>query len=88
MPRFGTGGGVLLTLGRLTEETPDWEELESKEVELTDREGPVGGVGLGAGLVEETLSGTSGSVERERHVYSGVTRVCRSLLVCALTIAS
>lgn len=48
-------------LGRLTEETPDWEELESKEAELTDREGPVGG----AGLVEETLSGTSGSVERE-----------------------
>ncbi len=84
MPRFGTGGGVLLTLGRLTEDTPDWEELESKEAELTDREGPVGG----AGLVEETLSGTSGSVERETHIHSCVTRPCRSLLVCALTVAS
>lgn len=88
MPRFGTGGGVLLMLGRLTEETPDWEELESKEAELIDREGSVGGAGLGAGLVEEILSGTSGSVERETHVHSGVTRVCRSLLVCALTVAS
>lgn len=75
MPRFGTGGGVLLTLGRLTEETPEWEELESKEVELTDREGPVGGTELGAGLVEETLSGTSGSIERKRDMF---TRSCEA----------
>lgn len=74
MPRFGTGGGVLLMLGRLTsEETAEWEELESKEVELTDREGPAGGTELGAGLVEETLVGTSGSVERER---CSVSQVC------------
>lgn len=72
MPRFGTGGGVLLTLGRLTsEETPEWEELESKEAELTDREGPVGGTELGAGLVEETLSGTSGLLRRNSWCFSG-----------------
>lgn len=74
MPRFGTGGGVLLMLGRLTsEETAEWEELESKEAELTDREGPTGGTELGAGLVEETLVGTSGSVKRER---CSVSQVC------------
>lgn len=72
MPRFGTGGGVLLMLGRLTsEETPEWEEPESREAELTDREGPAGGTELGAGLVEEILVGTSGSMRRNSRCFSG-----------------
>lgn len=60
--RDGTGGGgVLETLGRLTsEETAEWEEPDSKEVVLMEREG------AGDGAREDTLVGTSGSAERER----------------------
>lgn len=60
--RDGTGGGgVLETLGRLTsEETAEWEEPDSKEVVLMEREGE------GDGAREDTLEGTSGSAERER----------------------
>lgn len=60
--RDGTGGGgVLETLGRLTsEETAEWEEPDSKEVVLMEREG------AGDGAREDTLEGTSGSAERAR----------------------
>lgn len=60
--RDGTGGGgVLETLGRLTsEEGRDWEEPESKEVVLIEREG-AGDAGR-----EDTLEGTSGSAQRRR----------------------
>lgn len=63
--RDGTGGGgVLETLGRLTsEETREWEEPESIEVVLTEREG-AGDVGR-----EDTLEGTSGSAEGESSGY-------------------
>lgn len=52
---------MLETLGRLTsEESRDWEEPESKEVVLTEREGE------GDGGREDTLEGTSGSAQRRR----------------------
>lgn len=51
---------MLETLGRLTsEETAEWEEPDSKEVVLMEREG------VGDGAREDTLEGTSGSAERE-----------------------
>lgn len=57
--RDGTGGGgVLETLGRLTsEETSEWEEPDSREVLLIEREG-AGDAGR-----EDILEGTSGSAE-------------------------
>ena len=60
--RDGTGGGgVLETLGRLaSEEIGEWQEPDSKEVVLIEREGP------GDGGREDTLEGISGSAERER----------------------
>lgn len=52
---------MLETLGRLTsEESRDWEEPESKEVVLIEREG------AGDGGREDTLEGTSGSAQRRR----------------------
>lgn len=65
--RDGTGGGgVLETLGRLTsEETSEWEELDSIEVVLIEREGP------GDGGREDTLEGTSGSGRRLFRCFSG-----------------
>lgn len=65
--RDGTGGGgVLETLGRLTsEETSEWEEPDSTEVVLIEREGP------GDGGREDTLEGTSGSGRRLFRCFSG-----------------
>lgn len=52
---------MLETLGRLTsEETREWEEPDSKEVVLIEREG------AGDGGREDTLEGTSGSAQRGR----------------------
>ena len=52
---------MLETLGRLTsEEAGEWEEPDSKEVVLIEREG-AGDAGR-----EDTLEGTSGSAEKER----------------------
>lgn len=58
--RDGTGGGgVLETLGMLTsEETGEWEEPDSKEVVLIEREV------AGDGGREDVLEGTSGSAGR------------------------
>lgn len=59
--RLGTGGGgvLLATLGRLTsEETREWEEPESREAVLTEREGP------GDGEIEDTREGTFTSAGR------------------------
>lgn len=57
---------MLETLGRLTsDDTIEWVEPESKEVELIEREGP------GDGGSEDTLEGTSSSAkerEREREI--------------------
>lgn len=52
---------MLDTLGKLTsEETSEWEEPDSKEVVLIEREG-AGDAGR-----EDTLEGTSGSAGTER----------------------
>lgn len=58
--RDGTGGGgVLDTLGKLTsEETSEWEEPDSMEMVLIEREG------TGDGAREDPLEGTSGSAGR------------------------
>lgn len=76
MPRFGTGGGVLLRLGRLTsEEMTEREEPESKEAELIDREGPTAAAAaetaMWAGLEEDSLTDTSGSLRCRFLCFSG-----------------
>lgn len=67
LTRDGTGGGgVLETLGRLTsEETTEWEEPDSREVVLVEREG------AGDGGREDTLDGTPGSGRRVLRCFSG-----------------
>lgn len=57
---------MLETLGRLTsEDTGEWEEPDSKEVVLIEREG-AGDAGR-----EDTLEGTSGSGRRLFRCFSG-----------------
>ncbi len=60
---------MLEALGRLTsEETGEWEEPDSKEVVLIEREG-AGDEGR-----EDPLEGTSGSAEKERERKSSSYR--------------